>query len=262
MTPEQIALVQGSFHTLAAARDQFAGTFFTRMFEIDPNVRPLFPADLAGQGAKMMASLETAVMGLDNFNAVRPAVQALGARHAGYGVEDYHFTTAAHALIWALEQELGEQYSDAVRDAWIVAYDLISQAMIEGLVGGASEPAPQPEPVYTSPTPTYQPESEPAMPDASSSANTEIQTEIDQLRDEIDRVGNVALEIDKIAKQTNLLALNATIEAARAGEAGKGFAVVAGEVKNLSGQTGKATAEITEVVDNLRSRIAAIEEKI
>jgi methyl-accepting chemotaxis protein len=64
----------------------------------------------------------------------------------------------------------------------------------------------------------------------------------------------VAQQIDAIAKQTNLLALNATIEAARAGEAGKGFAVVAGEVKNLSGQTAAATAEISSVLQSLTKR--------
>lgn len=50
--------------------------------------------------------------------------------------------------------------------------------------------------------------------------------------------------IEGIAGQINLLALNATIESARAGDAGKGFAVVASEVKNLAGQTAKATEDI------------------
>ena len=49
------------------------------------------------------------------------------------------------------------------------------------------------------------------------------------------------------------MALNATIEAARAGEAGKGFAVVASEVKNLAGQTGKATEEIGQHITTTRS---------
>ena len=85
--------------------------------------------------------------------------------------------------------------------------------------------------------------------------NAEIRDEISSLQTEIAQVGKVAEQIDAIAKQTNLLALNATIEAARAGDAGKGFAVVAGEVKNLSAQTARATAEVGEVLENLRRRV-------
>jgi methyl-accepting chemotaxis protein len=66
------------------------------------------------------------------------------------------------------------------------------------------------------------------------------------------RIGDVVGLIEAIAAQTNLLALNATIEAARAGEAGRGFAVVAQEVKQLAGQTAKATAEIAQQVTGIQ----------
>src|ERR1700722_15689303 len=66
------------------------------------------------------------------------------------------------------------------------------------------------------------------------------------------RIGDVVKLITSIAEQTNLLALNATIEAARAGDAGRGFAVVAQEVKNLAGQTAKATDEISSHIVNMQ----------
>ncbi|NVK20018.1 MAG: methyl-accepting chemotaxis protein [Methylocystaceae bacterium] len=92
-----------------------------------------------------------------------------------------------------------------------------------------------------------------------------IQTLVDFVRDieerliglngALEEVRGVSGAIQKIASQTNLLALNATIEAARAGEAGKGFAVVAGEVKNLAGQTAKATEQIDHTLEELGSQV-------
>ncbi len=76
------------------------------------------------------------------------------------------------------------------------------------------------------------------------------------LADAAKRIGDVVRLIADIASQTNLLALNATIESARAGDAGKGFSVVAGEVKNLAGQTAKATEDIASQISRVQSATA------
>ena len=65
-------------------------------------------------------------------------------------------------------------------------------------------------------------------------------------------IGKVVEMIKGIASQTNLLALNATIEAASAGDSGKGFAVVAAEVKELAKQTGTATEDIRDRVEEIQ----------
>jgi methyl-accepting chemotaxis protein len=92
--------------------------------------------------------------------------------------------------------------------------------------------------------------------DVASRAVTEAQRTVEtmsQLATAATRIGEVIGLIQAIAGQTNLLALNATIEAARAGEAGRGFAVVASEVKNLAGQTARATEEVATQIGAIQS---------
>jgi hemoglobin-like flavoprotein len=94
-------------------------------------LRALFRGDMAAQGRHLMGTLAVAVRGLDNLEALVPAVQALGRRHVGYGVRDEHYATVGAALIWTLERGLGERFTPAAREAWIAVYRVLATTMQE-----------------------------------------------------------------------------------------------------------------------------------
>jgi hemoglobin-like flavoprotein len=129
MTPEQIQLVQTSFAAVAPIAEQAGVMFYDRLFTVDPSLRPLFRGDVAEQGRTLMKMIGVAVGGLDKLDTIVPAVQALGVRHAGYGVTSGHYDTVAATLLWTLDQGLGDGFTPEVEAAWIAAYTLLATTM-------------------------------------------------------------------------------------------------------------------------------------
>ena len=125
----QIQLVQSSFARVEPIADTAAALFYTRLFELDPSLRLMFRGNMIDQGHKLMTALKVVVNGLTRLEALVPAVQALGRRHAGYGVTDQHYETVAEALLWTLHQGLGESFTPDVAAAWSAAYGILADVM-------------------------------------------------------------------------------------------------------------------------------------
>lgn len=129
MTNEEIQLVQRSWNRVLPIKDDAAALFYRRLFELDPGLRPLFTGSMEQQGARLMQMITAAVNGLDRLEALRPVVRQLGERHGTYGVRDEHYDTVASALLWTLEQGLGEEFTPAVKAAWIEVYGVLASIM-------------------------------------------------------------------------------------------------------------------------------------
>jgi hemoglobin-like flavoprotein len=130
MTPEQVRLVQHSFAQVAPISEQAAALFYGRLFEIAPEVKPLFRGDMKEQGRKLMATLAVVVNALTNLEVILPAASALAQRHVTYGVKAGHYTPVGAALLWTLERGLGAQWTPELAAAWLAAYTTLSQYMI------------------------------------------------------------------------------------------------------------------------------------
>ncbi len=130
MTPVQQDLVQSSFAKVAPIAEQAAVIFYDDLFQRDPSLRPMFPDDMTEQRRKLMAMLAMAVTNLKTWDRIAAAVRALGARHVAYGVQPGHYDTVAASLLAALEKGLGDEFTPAVRDAWIACYQAVSSEML------------------------------------------------------------------------------------------------------------------------------------
>lgn len=130
MTPDDIDLVQSSFAKVVPISGTAAELFYGRLFEIAPEVKPLFKGDIKEQGKKLMMTLGVVVNGLKDLDSVLPTARELAARHVKYGVEPGHYSSVGAALLWTLDQGLGEDFTPETEAAWATAYSTLSGVMI------------------------------------------------------------------------------------------------------------------------------------
>jgi hemoglobin-like flavoprotein len=138
MTPKDKVLVQQTFPLVAPIADQAAALFYGRLFELDPTLKSLFKVDLREQGKKLMQMIGVAVNELDALDELVPIVEALGRRHASYGVKDRDYDTVGSALLWTLQQGLGAAFTPDVKSAWTAVYQLLASTMKAGAKSAAA----------------------------------------------------------------------------------------------------------------------------
>jgi hemoglobin-like flavoprotein len=137
MTPDQVKMVQRSFSQVAPISEQAATIFYDRLFEVAPQVKAMFPADMTEQKKKLMATLAVVVSGLTDLPSILPAASALAKRHVAYGAKPDHYPVVGAALLWTLEKGLGSDWTPDVAAAWTAAYGTLSGFMISEAYGSA-----------------------------------------------------------------------------------------------------------------------------
>jgi hemoglobin-like flavoprotein len=137
MTPDQVTMVQDSLKKVVPISDVAADLFYGRLFEVAPQVRPMFKGDMKEQGRKLMATLGVVVTGLTRLETVLPAASALAKQHVSYGVKAEHYPIVGGALLWTLEKGLGEAWTPELASAWTTAYGTLSGYMISEAYGSA-----------------------------------------------------------------------------------------------------------------------------
>ncbi len=137
MDDTQIMMIQQSFSKLAQNAPQAAETFYAHLFEIAPEVRPLFKGDMDHQGAKLMTTLGAVVKGLRDPDTIAPVAQMLARNHVGFGVAADHYEPVGAALLHTLKAGLGDDFDAETEAAWATAYTSLADVMKEAAYGGS-----------------------------------------------------------------------------------------------------------------------------
>ncbi|MCC6557728.1 MAG: hypothetical protein IT372_32655, partial [Polyangiaceae bacterium] len=128
-----VEAVQASFARLTPLAEELVARFYARLFELAPEVRPLFPADLREQRMKLASALQVAVDNLRAPDRLIPMLEDLGRKHAPHGALPEHFDAVGQALLGALAELSGDGWTPRIERAWAEAYRQIAAAMRRGL---------------------------------------------------------------------------------------------------------------------------------
>jgi hemoglobin-like flavoprotein len=132
LSDETIRLVRASAALLPADDPAPVHAFYQRLFELAPDVRPMFKSTLDLQVRKLADMLEWIIANLDDPGTMMTTLQQLGVRHNEYGVVATHYEPVGSALIHMFKVTLRDRFTPEMEAAWLETYALIAGGMERG----------------------------------------------------------------------------------------------------------------------------------
>jgi hemoglobin-like flavoprotein len=115
---------------LRPVSDSVVTAFYARLFESNPALEKLFAeTDMLEQRRKFTVMMAEIVRAIDRPEILVGEIADSGRRHLQYGVQDRDYDDVGAALLWAIDQSLGDRSSPEIRAAWREAYDLLAAVM-------------------------------------------------------------------------------------------------------------------------------------
>jgi hemoglobin-like flavoprotein len=132
VTPDKIHLLRKSFSRVEPKAQIAVLSFYRRLFELAPELRPLFRTGIEEQSSRYVEALSFAVNLTDRPALLRAELRQLGARHVIYGVQEEHYDVVVRAMMEMIADVLGSEFTPATRAVWQEFFDLVADAMKQG----------------------------------------------------------------------------------------------------------------------------------
>lgn len=129
---EIIDLVRLSCVDIPEGSTRLARSFYENLFEMVPQMRDMFSADIKPQQQRMADALLSVVRYLDSPEEVAQYLQRLGQQHhRELGVLPEHYPYVGRALVRAVS-EVSPTWSSSMSSAWILVFQWVTANMLAG----------------------------------------------------------------------------------------------------------------------------------
>lgn len=132
MDQETIQRLKSSFSQLRPRGHEFVDRFYAHLFSKNPQLRSMFPKNMAEQKQKLLASLGLVVKNLSTPTRLRDPLMDLGRRHREYGTKLEHYPVMRDTLVSVMGDMAGDTWNQQLESAWKTALDFVASVMLEG----------------------------------------------------------------------------------------------------------------------------------
>jgi hemoglobin-like flavoprotein len=130
VSDSHVEVIRASLPDIRRHLDRASDAFYVNLFTLAPELRALFPPDMADQGMRFMSTLVTMANLLDEPDAFGAGIDQLARLHVRAGVRAADFVPMGHALLVTLGEAMGPAFTRELQQAWRAAYDRIADEMI------------------------------------------------------------------------------------------------------------------------------------
>jgi nitric oxide dioxygenase len=106
--------------------------FYKRLFELAPEVRPLFKPEMDLQAKKFSDMFAWVIAHLERPDKLCREMRELGVRNSGYGVKIDQYAPVGSALISMFQHALGDRFTTEMEEAWLEFYAFLTLEIERG----------------------------------------------------------------------------------------------------------------------------------
>ncbi|GAA2184922.1 globin domain-containing protein [Micromonospora lupini] len=120
-----------SWSLLVEQGDQAPLYFYSTLFAASPEIREMFPTNMAGQRERLFTALGHTVASIDQLPRITEYLKSLGRDHRKFAVRADQYPLLGRALAATFQHFLGPEWTRELADDWGRAFTMIAQIMID-----------------------------------------------------------------------------------------------------------------------------------